>query len=200
MVSLITVGEIPASHGLEWGTLWYISFTPSFNVWKPRKFTADLASAFNMIQHRMIKKWYQLKTVPRNIHLTHGFLSPSSVTTITNTRAVVLVIWIRWCDHNNLELKTSRSKEMVWDFRRAEHTEQSAFFIDGEEGERMESFKGFSWGPHLSWTDLVHKHLSPGGNDRLLTVNTYHVNLQSDHCLIWTSCVQIDYFSFRVHI
>lgn len=44
-------------------------------------------------------------------------------------------------DNNNLHLNTTKTKEMVIDFRRTKWSEYSTLYIDGEEVERVESFK-----------------------------------------------------------
>ncbi|XP_054869387.1 uncharacterized protein LOC129349609 [Amphiprion ocellaris] len=69
----------------------------------------------------------------------------------------------RWCHHNNLNLNTGKTKEMVLDFRRPKQTEHSTLYINGEEVERVESFR-------FLWVHIFHPHLTPGGEGPTETV------------------------------
>lgn len=60
---------------------------------------------------------------------------------------------------NNLELNTTKTKEMIMDFRRFK--QNCALFINGEEVERVESFKIHQ---------VHHQHLSSGGEGTAKTL------------------------------
>ena len=61
---------------------------------------------------------------------------------------------VRWCAENNLALNTSKTKEIVVDFRRSRGGQHAPIIIDGVEVERVTSFKflGVHISTDLSWT------------------------------------------------
>ena len=61
---------------------------------------------------------------------------------------------MRWCAENNLTLNTSKTKELVVDFRRSRRGHHAPIFIDGVEVERVPSFKflGVHISEDLAWT------------------------------------------------
>ncbi len=62
-----------------------------------------------------------------------------------------------WCFQNNLDLNTTKTKEIIVDFRRSRRTEHSALSIHGEEVERVESFKflGVHISADVTWTTHI---------------------------------------------
>ena len=67
-----------------------------------------------------------------------------------------------YCRASNLKLNTSKTKEMIVDFRRRAHSEPPPLFIDGEEVERVTCFKflGIQIANDLTWshhTDAIRK-------------------------------------------
>ena len=54
----------------------------------------------------------------------------------------------KWCSGNNLDLNTSKTKELIVDFWKSKRTELSALYMHREEVERVESFKLL--GVHIS--------------------------------------------------
>lgn len=62
--------------------------------------------------------------------------------------------------NNNLDINTTKTKEMIMDLRRSKRTEHYALCIDGEEVERVESFKflGVHISADLTWsTNISHQ-------------------------------------------
>ena len=60
---------------------------------------------------------------------------------------------VEWCGDHNLVLNTSKTKEVIIDFRRARHLSHSPLLIGGEEVERVSNFKflGVTVADDLSW-------------------------------------------------
>ena len=63
---------------------------------------------------------------------------------------------VDWCSNNNLELNVSKTKEVIIDFRRIK-TPVSPLLINGEEVERVDSFKflGTTISHDLAWTPHI---------------------------------------------
>ena len=61
---------------------------------------------------------------------------------------------VRWCAENNLALNTSKTKELIVDFRRGRRGQHAPVFINGVEVERVASFKflGVHISEDLSWS------------------------------------------------
>ena len=59
-----------------------------------------------------------------------------------------------WCADNDLVLNTSKTKEVIFDFRRTKRTTQHPIYIRGEKVERVESvrFLGTYITKDLTWT------------------------------------------------
>lgn len=71
-----------------------------------------------------------------------------------------------WCSGNNIknkpDLNTSKTKELMVDFRKSNHIEPFAQYLLEEEVESVESFKLI--GVHISaLSHLDHTHLPAGG-------------------------------------
>uniref|UniRef100_A0A669BZP0 Reverse transcriptase domain-containing protein n=1 Tax=Oreochromis niloticus TaxID=8128 RepID=A0A669BZP0_ORENI len=112
----------------------------------------------------------------------------------------------QWCDDNNLHLNTAKTKEMVIDFRRTKQSEHSTLYIDGEEVERVESFKflGVHISADLTWSTNI-SHQVGKAQQRLyflrklrqvqlpqrLLVNFYRSTIESlltYCCTLWFNC------------
>ena len=63
----------------------------------------------------------------------------------------------QWCSHNNLDLNTTKTKEMIIDFRRARRVEHSALCVRGEEVERVDCFTylGVHISSDLTWSKNI---------------------------------------------
>ena len=112
----------------------------------------------------------------------------------------------QWCDDNNLHLNTAKTKEMVIDFRRTKRSEHSTLYIDGEEVERVESFKflGVHISADLTWsTNISHqvgkaqqrlyflRKLRQAQLPQRLLVNFYRSTIESlltYCCTLWFNC------------
>ena len=116
-----------------------------------------------------------------------------------------------WCSHNNLDLNTAKTKEIILDFRKSKRTVLPTLSIRGEEVERVESFKflGVHISADLTWS--VHtSHQVKKAHQRLyflrklkqahlprpLLVNFYRASIESILtycCTVWfTSCTAED--------
>ena len=114
-----------------------------------------------------------------------------------------------WCASNNLALNTTKTKELIVDYRRAKRCDHTPIYINGTVVERVSSFKflGVHLSEDLSWTlntsilikkaqqrlyflrTLRKAHLSP----RIL-VNFYRCTIES----ILTNCISVWYNSCTV--
>ena len=93
---------------------------------------------------------------------------------------------MRWCAEDNLTLNTSKTKELVVDFRQSRRVDHPPILIDGVEVERVTSFKflGVHISEDLSWSlntsSLVKKaHQRLFFLRRLRKVNLSHLTLKN---------------------
>ncbi|KAK2905566.1 hypothetical protein Q8A73_009509 [Channa argus] len=114
-----------------------------------------------------------------------------------------------WCNDNNLLLNTSKTKELIVDFRKESRNTHDTIHINGTAVERVSSYKflGIHISEDLSWTintsSLVKKvhqclfFLRTLKKNRLssdILVNFYHCAIES----ILTNCVKVWYGSCSV--
>ncbi|XP_075935394.1 uncharacterized protein LOC142935136 [Anarhichas minor] len=106
-----------------------------------------------------------------------------------------------WCSDNNLVLNTTKTKEVIVDFRRSRKTTPSPLYISGEEVERVDSIKflGLHITKDLTWS-LNTSHLVKKAQQRLfflrklkqagvpsaLLVNFYRSVIESILCMCFT--------------
>ena len=105
---------------------------------------------------------------------------------------------IGWCSENNLVLNTSKTKEVIVDYRKSRKTEHAPLLIHGEEVERVENIKflGIHITSDLTWTlntsSLVKKaqqrlfflrKLKRAGLSSQLLANFYRSTIESILCL-----------------
>ena len=112
-----------------------------------------------------------------------------------------------WCSHNNLDLNTNKTKEIIVDFRKSKRTVLPTLSIDGQEVERVESFKflgvhitaDLTWSVHTSnQVGKAHQRLyflrklKQAHLPRPLLVNFYRATIESILtycCAVWfASC------------
>ena len=118
---------------------------------------------------------------------------------------------VEWCGDHNLVLNTTKTKEVIIDFRRARHLSHSPLLIGGEEVERVSNFKflGVTVADDLSWrtniTSAVGKaqqrlfylrKLKRAKLPQGLMVNFYHCAVESVltyGLLVWfSSCTRAE--------
>ncbi len=109
-----------------------------------------------------------------------------------------------WCSTNSLVLNTSKTKELIVDFRKKRESVPALLYINGERVERVETFKylGVLKSNDLSWaastTAIVKRArqrlhflrvLRRNNMDRRLLIRFYHATVES----VLTYCITVWY-------
>ncbi|TWW65219.1 hypothetical protein D4764_21G0001190 [Takifugu flavidus] len=123
------------------------------------------------------------------------------------SKILAYVRW--WCANNNLVLNTSKTKELIVDFRKARGGTQDPIHINGMAVERVSSFKflGTHISEDLSWTTNTSSIIKKA-HQRLFFLRTLRKNQLSSAVLvnfyrcaiesILTNCVSVWYGSCTI--
>ncbi|TWW61216.1 uncharacterized protein LOC130525978 [Takifugu flavidus] len=196
---------------------------------------ADFSSAFNtVVPSKLITKLGDLGINPSLCNWTLDFLTdrPQHVRPVHGSNSIIkfaddtTVIGLisnndetayreeverltTWCANNNLVLNTSKTKELIVDFRKARGGTQDPSHINGMAVERVSSFKflGTHISENLSWTTNTSSIIKKA-HQRLFFLRTLRKNQLSSAVLvnfyrcaiesILTNCVSVWYGSCTI--
>ena len=118
-----------------------------------------------------------------------GFLSSNETHDYVDT----VRVFTEWCDDHNLQLNVSKTKELVFDFRKKPEAGHEPLFLHGKEVEQVGEYKylGTTITKTLDWTVNVNS-LTKKGNQRLYflrRLNKLHID-RSIMVLFYQSLIQ----------
>ncbi|KAI3377264.1 hypothetical protein L3Q82_009168, partial [Scortum barcoo] len=134
----------------------------------------------------------------------HHHSGSSYRTMMRPTTEMEIQHFTQWCSNNNLVLNTSKTKEVIVDYRRSRRTEHAPLLIHGEAVERVNNIKflGIHITSDLTWSMNTAAHLVKKAQQRLfflrklkraglspqLLTNFYRATIKSILCLSATVC------------